>query len=139
MICFDDPQGRRFMLRAAAIIVRDGSVLLHRLVGIQGARRSAAATGLLGQGTRRPSNGASGRRRIAASIQFRKSSMNSTRLQIDFISVPAAGADAAEYLIAKYGMNPQHLAEGRRRIAERGAAPVGAVLTPSCPCAALYP
>ena len=33
MICFDDPQGRRFTLRAAAIIVRDGCVLLHRRLG----------------------------------------------------------------------------------------------------------
>ena len=33
MICFDDPQGRRFMLRAAAVIVSAGCVLLHRRVG----------------------------------------------------------------------------------------------------------
>ena len=33
MICFDDPQGRRFMLRAAAVIVSDGRVLLHRRAG----------------------------------------------------------------------------------------------------------
>jgi len=32
------------------------------------------------------------------------------------------GADAAEYLIAKYGMSREQLAEGRARIAERGAA-----------------
>ena len=32
------------------------------------------------------------------------------------------GADAAEYLIAKYGMSREQLAVNRRRIAERGAA-----------------
>ena len=32
------------------------------------------------------------------------------------------GADAAEYLIAKYGMSREQLAESRKRIAERGAA-----------------
>ena len=34
----------------------------------------------------------------------------------------AEGADAAEYLIAKYGMSREQLAESRKRIAERGAA-----------------
>jgi predicted DsbA family dithiol-disulfide isomerase len=34
----------------------------------------------------------------------------------------AEGADAAEYLIAKYGMSRERLAESRKRIAERGAA-----------------
>jgi len=34
----------------------------------------------------------------------------------------AEGADAAEYLIAKYGMSREQLAENRKRIAERGAA-----------------
>ena len=32
------------------------------------------------------------------------------------------GADAAEYLIAKYGMSREQLAQNRQRIAERGAA-----------------
>jgi predicted DsbA family dithiol-disulfide isomerase len=34
----------------------------------------------------------------------------------------AAGADAAEYLIAKYGMSREQLMENRKRIVERGAA-----------------
>ena len=34
----------------------------------------------------------------------------------------AEGADAAEYLIAKYGMSREQLAQNRERIAERGAA-----------------
>ena len=33
----------------------------------------------------------------------------------------AEGADAAEYLIAKYGMSREQLAQNRQRIAERGA------------------
>ena len=68
---------------------------------------------------------------LAVELHFQPFELNPT--------MDAQGADAAEHLIAKYGMNPQHLAEGRRHIAERGAAVGGAVLTPSCPCAALYP
>ena len=34
----------------------------------------------------------------------------------------AEGADASEYLIAKYGMSREQLAQNRQRIAERGAA-----------------
>jgi len=37
-------------------------------------------------------------------------------------TMAAEGADAAEYLIAKYGMSRERLAENRKRIAERGAA-----------------
>ena len=37
-------------------------------------------------------------------------------------TMPAEGADAAEYLIAKYGMSREQLAVNRQRIAERGAA-----------------
>ena len=37
-------------------------------------------------------------------------------------TMPAEGADAAEYLIAKYGMSREQLVENRKRIAERGAA-----------------
>jgi len=37
-------------------------------------------------------------------------------------TMPAEGADAAEYLIAKYGMSREQLAENRKRIAARGAA-----------------
>jgi predicted DsbA family dithiol-disulfide isomerase len=37
-------------------------------------------------------------------------------------SLGAEGADAAEYLIAKYGLNREQLVANRRRIAERGAA-----------------
>jgi predicted DsbA family dithiol-disulfide isomerase len=37
-------------------------------------------------------------------------------------TMPAEGADAAEYLSSKYGLTPVQLAENRARIAERGAA-----------------
>jgi predicted DsbA family dithiol-disulfide isomerase len=37
-------------------------------------------------------------------------------------TMPAEGADVAEYLIAKYGMSREQLAVNRQRIAERGAA-----------------
>jgi predicted DsbA family dithiol-disulfide isomerase len=37
-------------------------------------------------------------------------------------TMPAEGADAAEYLISKYGMSREQLAANRARIAERGAA-----------------
>ena len=37
-------------------------------------------------------------------------------------TMAAEGADAAEYLIAKYGMSREQLAQNRQRIAERGAA-----------------
>ena len=37
-------------------------------------------------------------------------------------TMAAEGADAAEYLIAKYGMSREQLAVNRKRIAERGAA-----------------
>ena len=36
--------------------------------------------------------------------------------------LPADGADAVEYLVAKYGMGRDQLAHNRQRIAERGAA-----------------
>jgi predicted DsbA family dithiol-disulfide isomerase len=37
-------------------------------------------------------------------------------------TMPSEGADAAEYLIAKYGMSREQLAVNRQRIVERGAA-----------------
>jgi predicted DsbA family dithiol-disulfide isomerase len=37
-------------------------------------------------------------------------------------TMPVEGADAAEYLIAKYGMSREQLVENRKRIAARGAA-----------------
>ena len=37
-------------------------------------------------------------------------------------TMPAEGADAAEYLSSKYGLSPEQLAVNRARIAERGAA-----------------
>jgi predicted DsbA family dithiol-disulfide isomerase len=37
-------------------------------------------------------------------------------------TMPAEGADAAEYLRSKYGLSPEQLAVNRERIAERGAA-----------------
>lgn len=37
-------------------------------------------------------------------------------------TMPAEGADAAEYLSSKYGLSPEQLAANRARIAERGAA-----------------
>ena len=37
-------------------------------------------------------------------------------------TMPAEGADAAAYLIAKYGMSREQLVENRKRIVERGAA-----------------
>lgn len=51
---------------------------------------------------------------VAVELRFQPFELNPT--------MPAEGADAAEYLIAKYGMGPEQLAEGRRRIVERGAA-----------------
>ena len=37
-------------------------------------------------------------------------------------TMPAEGADAAEYLSSKYGLSPEQLAVNRARIAQRGAA-----------------
>ena len=37
-------------------------------------------------------------------------------------TMPAEGADAAEYLSSKYGLSPEQLSVNRARIAERGAA-----------------
>ena len=51
---------------------------------------------------------------IAVELHFQPFELNPT--------MGAEGADAAEYLIAKYGMSREQLAEGRARIAERGAA-----------------
>jgi predicted DsbA family dithiol-disulfide isomerase len=51
---------------------------------------------------------------IAVELQFQPFELNPT--------MAAGGADAAEYLIAKYGMTREQLAENRQRIAERGAA-----------------
>ncbi len=51
---------------------------------------------------------------IAVELHFQPFELNPT--------MAAEGADAAEYLIAKYGMSREQLVEGRRRIAERGAA-----------------
>ena len=51
---------------------------------------------------------------IAVELHFQPFELNPT--------MGNEGADAAEYLIAKYGMSREQLAESRRRIAERGAA-----------------
>lgn len=51
---------------------------------------------------------------IAVELHFQPFELNPT--------MGPEGADAAEYLIAKYGMSREQLAEGRARIAERGAA-----------------
>ena len=51
---------------------------------------------------------------IAVELHFQPFELNPT--------MDAEGADAAEYLIAKYGMSREQLAESRQRIAERGAA-----------------
>jgi predicted DsbA family dithiol-disulfide isomerase len=51
---------------------------------------------------------------IAVELHFQPFELNPT--------MGTEGADAAEYLIAKYGMNREQLAESRKRIAERGAA-----------------
>jgi len=51
---------------------------------------------------------------IAVELHFQPFELNPT--------MGAEGADAAEYLIAKYGMSREQLAENRKRIAERGAA-----------------
>ena len=51
---------------------------------------------------------------IAVELHFQPFELNPT--------MAAVGADAAEYLIAKYGMSREQLAESRARIAERGAA-----------------
>jgi len=51
---------------------------------------------------------------IAVELHFQPFELNPT--------MGAEGEDAAEYLIAKYGMSHEQLAEGRARIAERGAA-----------------
>ena len=51
---------------------------------------------------------------IAVELHFQPFELNPT--------MAAEGADAAEYLIAKYGMSHAQLAEARARIAERGAA-----------------
>jgi predicted DsbA family dithiol-disulfide isomerase len=51
---------------------------------------------------------------IAVELRFQPFELNPT--------MGTEGADAAEYLIAKYGMNREQLAESRKRIAERGAA-----------------
>lgn len=51
---------------------------------------------------------------IAVELHFQPFELNPT--------MGTEGADAAEYLIAKYGMSREQLAESRRRIAERGAA-----------------
>jgi predicted DsbA family dithiol-disulfide isomerase len=51
---------------------------------------------------------------IAVELHFQPFELNPT--------MGTEGADAAEYLIAKYGMSREQLAESRKRIAERGAA-----------------
>ena len=51
---------------------------------------------------------------IAVELHFQPFELNPT--------MPPEGADAAEYLIAKYGMSREQLAVSRARIAERGAA-----------------
>jgi predicted DsbA family dithiol-disulfide isomerase len=51
---------------------------------------------------------------IAVELHFQPFELNPT--------LGPEGADAAAYLIAKYGMSREQLAENRRRIAERGAA-----------------
>ena len=51
---------------------------------------------------------------IAVELHFQPFELNPT--------MGNEGADAAEYLIAKYGMSREQLAESRKRIAERGAA-----------------
>lgn len=51
---------------------------------------------------------------IAVELSFQPFELNPT--------MAAEGADAAEYLIAKYGMSREQLAVNRQRIAERGAA-----------------
>lgn len=51
---------------------------------------------------------------IAVELHFQPFELNPT--------MGTEGADAAEYLIAKYGMSREQLAESRQRIAERGAA-----------------
>jgi len=51
---------------------------------------------------------------LAVELHFQPFELNPT--------MGAEGADAAEYLIAKYGMSREQLAENRARIAERGAA-----------------
>ncbi len=50
---------------------------------------------------------------IAGELRFQPFELNPTQA--------AEGADAAEYLIAKYGMSREQLAHNRRTIAERGA------------------
>ena len=51
---------------------------------------------------------------VAVDLHFQPFELNPT--------MGAEGADAAEYLIAKYGMSREQLAVNRQRIAERGAA-----------------
>jgi predicted DsbA family dithiol-disulfide isomerase len=51
---------------------------------------------------------------IAVELHFQPFELNPT--------MGTEGADAAEYLIVKYGMSREQLAESRKRIAERGAA-----------------
>jgi len=51
---------------------------------------------------------------VEAELHFQPFELNPT--------LGAEGADAAEYLIAKYGLSREQLAANRRRIAERGAA-----------------
>ena len=51
---------------------------------------------------------------IAVDLHFQPFELNPT--------MGAEGADVAEYLIAKYGMSREQLAQNRERIAERGAA-----------------
>lgn len=50
---------------------------------------------------------------IVVEVSFQPFELNPT--------MPAEGADAAEYLMAKYGMPREQLAVNRRRIVERGA------------------
>ena len=51
---------------------------------------------------------------VAVELRFQPFELNPT--------MGAQGADAAEYLIAKYGMSREQLAANRQRITERGAA-----------------
>ena len=51
---------------------------------------------------------------LSVALRFQPFELNPT--------MAAEGADAAEYLIAKYGMSREQLAANRQRIAERGAA-----------------
>jgi predicted DsbA family dithiol-disulfide isomerase len=51
---------------------------------------------------------------ISVDLHFQPFELNPTMAPV--------GADAAEYLIAKYGMSREQLAQNRQRIAERGAA-----------------